>query len=168
MTKEDFFASIMNSEAQHPRDPSRPKRQSRMSREIVSSSKLRDNPRYPASYQLRVDNSMLVTPTIEWQDHLSSCYAVTDTPRTSDSSVNSDSRSSPQRRRLEKDSTSPPVNWGQLYKFDPASGSGECAPTHRFSEPPLSFLVRFQSPTTQMTLQPWSENCHLMRTRKYV
>ena len=43
MTKEDFFASIMNSETQHPRDPSRPKRQSRMSREIVSSSELRDN-----------------------------------------------------------------------------------------------------------------------------
>ena len=38
MTKEDFFASIMNSDNQHPRDPSRPKRQSRMSREIVSSS----------------------------------------------------------------------------------------------------------------------------------
>jgi hypothetical protein len=38
MTKEDFFASIMDSDAQHSRDPSRPKRQSRMSREIVSSS----------------------------------------------------------------------------------------------------------------------------------
>jgi hypothetical protein len=38
MTKEDFFASIMESDALHPRDPSRPKRQSRMSREIVSSS----------------------------------------------------------------------------------------------------------------------------------
>jgi hypothetical protein len=38
MTKEDFFASIMDNDAQHSRDPSRPKRQSRMSREIVSSS----------------------------------------------------------------------------------------------------------------------------------
>ena len=38
MSKEDFFASIMNADNQHPRDPSRPKRQSRMSREIVSSS----------------------------------------------------------------------------------------------------------------------------------
>ncbi|KAF8260725.1 fungal-specific transcription factor domain-containing protein [Lactarius quietus] len=108
MTKEDFFASIMNSETQHPRDPSRPKRQSRMSREIVSSN-----------------NSMLVTPTLEWQDHLSSCYAVTDTPRTSDSSVNPGSRSSPQRRRLDKDSANTPVDWGRLYKFEPASESDE-------------------------------------------
>jgi hypothetical protein len=69
---------------------------------------------------------MLVTPTLEWQDQLSSCYAVTDKPRPSDLSVNPDSRSSPQRRRLDKDSPSTPVEWGQLYKFDPASG--ECSP----------------------------------------
>ncbi|KAH9044579.1 fungal-specific transcription factor domain-containing protein [Lactarius pseudohatsudake] len=105
MTKEDFFASIMNSDVQHPRDPSRPKRQSRMSREIVSSN-----------------NSMLVTPTLEWQDHLSSCYALTDKPRIPDSSVDFGSQSPPQRRRLDKDPATP-VDWGRLYKFEPASES---------------------------------------------
>lgn len=73
---------------------------------------------------------MLVTPTLEWQDHLSSCYA-----RTSDTSVNPDNRSSPQRRRLDKDTASTPVDWGQLYKFDPASG--KFGP----QQLPLSFLT---------------------------
>ncbi|KAI0308118.1 fungal-specific transcription factor domain-containing protein [Multifurca ochricompacta] len=113
MTKEDFFASIMNNDAQHPRDPSRPKRQSRMSREIVSSN-----------------NSMLVTPTLEWQDHLSSCYALTDKPKTVAasspfvSSLNASGQPSPQRRRLDKVSATSP-DWERLYKLDPASESDD-------------------------------------------
>ncbi len=62
---------------------------------------------------------MLVTPTLEWQDHLSGCYAVTDKPCTPDSPG---SRSSPQRRRLDKDSATP-VDWDRLYKFEPADGT---------------------------------------------
>jgi hypothetical protein len=173
MTKEDFFASIMNSETQHPRDPSRPKRQSRMSREIVSSSELRDNPtEIPGSHQLRVDNSMLVAPTLEWQDHLSSCYAVTDKPRTSDSSVNPGSQPSPQRRRLGEDTGSTPVEWGRLYKIDPPS-AGECGPqlpeSTNCAYRSLSVLSRFQSPTTTLTIpHQWSKNCHSTRTKRYV
>ena len=64
---------------------------------------------------------MLVTPTLEWQDHLSSCYAFTDKLRTSDSSVNLGTRSSPQRRRLDKDSSTL-ADWDSLYTLDPASG----------------------------------------------
>jgi hypothetical protein len=130
-------------------------------------------PEIPVSHQLRVDNSMLVTPTLEWQDHLSSCYAVTDKPRTSDSSVNPDSRSSPQRRRLDKDTTSTPAEWGRLYKIEPTSG--ECGPQLPESTDcayrSLSVLSRFQSPTTTLTLtipHQWSENCHSTRTRRYV
>ena len=122
------------------------------------------------SHQLRVDNSMLVAPTIEWQDHLSNCYAVTDTPRTSDSSVNPGSRSSPQRRRLDKDAASTPVDWGQLYKFDPVSGECGLQLTESTHCPyrSLSVLSRFQSPTRLTTLHQWSENCHSTRTRRYV
>ena len=68
---------------------------------------------------------MLVTPTLEWQDHLSSCYALMDKHHTPDSSVNPGIRSSPQRRRLDNDSASP-ADWGQLYKFE--TGSGGCSP----------------------------------------
>jgi len=108
MTKEDIFASIMKSDNQHPRDPSRPKRQSRMSREIVSSN-----------------NFTLVTPTLEWQDRLSNSYARTNSLDLSGPSpsslLNIGGQPSLQRRRLEKDA---PVasDWGRLYKLDPVSG----------------------------------------------
>ena len=109
---------------------------------------------------------MLVTPTLEWQDHLSSCYAVT---RTSDPPVNPGSRSSPQRRRLDKDTASTPVDWGQLYTLDPASG--KFGPQHpELTSCPyrsLSVLSRFQSPTTRTIPHQWSENCHSTRTRRY-
>lgn len=108
MTKEDFFASIMNSDNQHPRDPSRPKRQSRMSREIVSSN-----------------NSMLVTPTLEWQDRLSSTYARINKFEMSSSSISSPplhvgGQPSLQRRRLDKEI---PVSSdrSRLYRLDPVS-----------------------------------------------
>jgi len=111
MTKEDIFASIMNSDNQHPRDPSRPKRQSRMSREIVSSN-----------------NFTLVTPTLEWQDRLSNSYARTNNLDLSGPSPSSllhiGGQPSLQRRRLEKDG---PVasDWGRLYKLDPVSESDD-------------------------------------------
>ncbi|KAI0257234.1 fungal-specific transcription factor domain-containing protein [Lactifluus subvellereus] len=106
MTKEDFFASIMKSDVQHPRDPSRPKRESRMSREIVSSN-----------------NSMLVTPTLEWQDRLSSRYALADKPETSDPlpRLNPGGQPPAQRRRLDKGSSAP-SDWSGLYTLDPVSG----------------------------------------------
>ncbi|THH18408.1 hypothetical protein EW146_g2572 [Bondarzewia mesenterica] len=111
VTKEDFFASILNStDSQTARDPSRPRRQSRVSREIVSSN-----------------NSALVSPTLEWQDRLSSRYATTgstlangygsDLSRISRSSSDLSSRvagpSLSQRRRLEGDASSKP-DW-DLY-----------------------------------------------------
>ncbi|KAF8506800.1 fungal-specific transcription factor domain-containing protein [Russula emetica] len=110
MASEDFFASIMNADNQHPRDPSRPKRQSRMSREIVSSN-----------------NSMLVTPSLEWQDRLSNSYAWTDEPETLTSSSSPpfhvDGQPSFQRRRLDQEST--PPNWGPPYKLEPVSESDD-------------------------------------------
>jgi hypothetical protein len=109
MSKEDFFASIMNADNQHPRDPSRPKRQSRMSREIVSSN-----------------NSMLVTPTLEWQDRLSSSYAWTDNLEILAPSPPPHIGGQPpfQRRRLDQDST--PPNWGPIsYKLEPVSESDD-------------------------------------------
>ncbi|KAF8346943.1 fungal-specific transcription factor domain-containing protein [Amanita rubescens] len=60
-TKEDFFASILKSaESSSGRDPSRSRRQSRVSREIVSSTQ---------------DHGLSVVPTKEWQDNLSARLA---------------------------------------------------------------------------------------------
>ncbi|KAI0049260.1 hypothetical protein FA95DRAFT_1557057 [Auriscalpium vulgare] len=102
MTKEDFFASILSGSAdtQSSRDPSRPRRQSRMSREIVSSN-----------------NSMLVTPTLEWQDRLSSRFAVTEM-----NSTTAGGQPLNQRRRLDNGHVDQP-NWDGLYKLDTVSES---------------------------------------------
>jgi hypothetical protein len=69
-----------------------------------------------------LDNSMLVTPTLEWQDRLSSSYAWTDNLEMSTSSPPPHVGGQPpfQRRRLDKDST--PPNWGPPYKLEPVSG----------------------------------------------
>ncbi|KAF9015674.1 fungal-specific transcription factor domain-containing protein [Cyathus striatus] len=62
-TKEDFFASILKSnESSGTRDSSRSRRQSRVSREIVSSSQ---------------DHGLSVVPTKQWQDNLSNRLAST-------------------------------------------------------------------------------------------
>ncbi|KAI0068074.1 hypothetical protein BV25DRAFT_1875230 [Artomyces pyxidatus] len=112
MTKEDFFASILSgsTDTQSSRDPSRPRRQSRMSREIVSSN-----------------NSMLVSPTLEWQDRLSTRFAYTDMPAgdvTPDhaSSFLSGGQPLTQRRRLERDGLAHP-DWDGLYKLETVSGN---------------------------------------------
>jgi hypothetical protein len=70
---------------------------------------------------------MLVTPSLEWQDHLSSSYARTDNP---DLSGSRPSASLPhvggqpflQRRRLEQDVPAA-SDWGRLYTLDPVSGT---------------------------------------------
>ncbi|EPQ60261.1 hypothetical protein GLOTRDRAFT_134976 [Gloeophyllum trabeum ATCC 11539] len=55
-SKEDFFVSFFAGEASSARDRSRPRRQSRVSREIVSS---------------REESTKLPVPTMDWQDKLS-------------------------------------------------------------------------------------------------
>jgi hypothetical protein len=79
-----------------------------------------------ASNQFNSDNSMLVTPTVEWQDRLSSRYAVVGLPEARSLSVprfNPGGQPPAQRRRLDKGSTALP-NWDGLYKLEPESG--EC------------------------------------------
>ncbi|KAF8640616.1 hypothetical protein AX17_000277 [Amanita inopinata Kibby_2008] len=71
-TKEDFFASVLRSNASSSgRDPSRSRRQSRVSREIVSSSQ-----GSCLLYQISI-------PTKEWQDNLSSRLASSSTAQAS-------------------------------------------------------------------------------------
>jgi hypothetical protein len=71
-----------------------------------------------------LDNSMLVTPSLEWQDRLSISYAWTDEPETLTSSsslpFHVGGQPSFQRRRLDQEST--PPNWGPPYKLEPVSG----------------------------------------------
>ncbi|KAI0036598.1 fungal-specific transcription factor domain-containing protein, partial [Vararia minispora EC-137] len=106
VNKEDFFASILNgAEAQPSRDPSRPRRQSRMSREIVSSS------------EHQAHNSMLVNPTLEWQDRLSTGFARVGSiagcfGRTTDGQPLA------QRRRLDSDGPDGTPDWDRMYKLD--------------------------------------------------
>ncbi|KAF5385325.1 hypothetical protein D9615_001196 [Tricholomella constricta] len=101
-TKEDFFASILKSSenAVPSRDSARARRQSRVSREIVSSNQ---------------DNGLSVIPTKEWQDNLSNQLA-------SSSKVSStyDSSKFPRRRRLEfpaADTQSHP-DWNEMYTME--------------------------------------------------
>jgi hypothetical protein len=68
---------------------------------------------------------MLVTPTLEWQDRLSSRYAVANMPEASSHCVprlNPGAQPPAQRRRLDKGSTTP-SDWDGLYKLDPVSGA---------------------------------------------
>jgi hypothetical protein len=87
--------------------------------------RVRDAPSYLRGvYEPSLDNSMLVTPTLEWQDRLANSYAWTDEPETSTSGSSPPfhvgGQPSFQRRRLDQEST--PPNWGPPYKLEPVSG----------------------------------------------
>ncbi|KAF9270701.1 hypothetical protein L218DRAFT_993268 [Marasmius fiardii PR-910] len=111
-TKEDFFASVLrsNDSVNSVRDQSRTRRQSRLSREKVSSNQ---------------DRGLSVVPTQEWQDNLSNRLASSSS--TSSPIYGSCPTSSPpgqpatQRRRLETS----PVDWNNMYTLDPTSDSDE-------------------------------------------
>ncbi|KAI5898203.1 uncharacterized protein SCHCODRAFT_02611397 [Schizophyllum commune H4-8] len=123
-TKEDIFSSILrsNESTLGSRDSSRSRRQSRVSREIVSSSK---------------DRGLSVVPTKEWQDRLADRLAAI-SARTSMTGYGASSSGGPgyhssspfessgvrlaQRRRLGDSPVSPgvpqPPNWSEMYTFD--------------------------------------------------
>ncbi|GLB35813.1 putative fungal specific transcription factor [Lyophyllum shimeji] len=98
-TKEEFFASILQSNegGVSSRDSARARRQSRVSREIVSSTQ---------------DNGLSVIPTKEWQDSLSNHLA-----SSSKHSSAYDISRFPRRRRLESTSLSQP-DWNEMYTID--------------------------------------------------
>ncbi|TFY53230.1 hypothetical protein EVG20_g10211 [Dentipellis fragilis] len=111
VTKEDFFTSIMNN-TESSRDPSRPRRQSRVSREIVSSN-----------------NSMLVSPTLEWQDRLSSRFATTSTSAdlrfSSSRDVLAGTPMGPPLQRRRTDGGSAEPDWDRMYRIESKSDSEE-------------------------------------------
>ncbi|KAG5652448.1 hypothetical protein H0H81_004992 [Sphagnurus paluster] len=102
-TKEDFFASILkSSESVVPsRDSTRARRQSRVSREIVSSTQ---------------DNGLSVIPTKEWQDNLSNKLATS-----SKLAPSYDSSRFPRRRRLHVPDPNLPSqpDWNEMYTIEP-------------------------------------------------
>ncbi|KAG0702716.1 fungal-specific transcription factor domain-containing protein [Suillus ampliporus] len=111
-TKEDFFACIFRSNEASARDSPRSRRQSRISREIVSSSR---------------DNTLSTIPTSEWQDRLSASltrghvglHGVSPTYNLSGPPLQ-------QRRRLDIPSTSSSPhqpNWHEMYTMDALSDS---------------------------------------------
>ncbi|KAG2045142.1 fungal-specific transcription factor domain-containing protein [Suillus americanus] len=111
-TKEDFFACIFRSNEASARDSPRSRRQSRISREIVSSSR---------------DNTLSTIPTSEWQDRLSA--SLTRGPvglHGVSPAYNPSGAPLQQRRRLDVPSTSSgphQPNWNEMYTMDALSDS---------------------------------------------
>ncbi|KAH7910437.1 fungal-specific transcription factor domain-containing protein [Hygrophoropsis aurantiaca] len=120
-TKEDFFACIFRSNESSARDAARSRRQSRISREIVSSTR---------------DNALATAPTMDWQDRLSARLTHSrgnpSNSRSSNvpsSSPTHDPTGAPfsQRRRYnipsEPGTSQEQPNWGQMYTLDASSES---------------------------------------------
>ncbi|TFK30943.1 hypothetical protein FA15DRAFT_630298 [Coprinopsis marcescibilis] len=117
-TKEDFFASVLKSnEMSHSRDPSRALRQSRVSREIVSSSQ---------------DHGLSVVPTKQWQDNLSQRIATLSSNTVPSSSSQASGYSTDgtygrmsQRRRLNSPQPEPIPDWSNMYTMDSSTEDDE-------------------------------------------
>ena len=139
VTKEDFFASILRSNEPSPahRETHRSKRQSRISREIVSSSQgqLKRCAIQIMLLHLNSDAKLSIIPTMEWQDRLSNRLASSSSsPGVISKTYDNDSRSSPsavtydmtgapltQRRRLGITDEAPP-EWKEMYTMDAFPG----------------------------------------------
>jgi len=122
-TKEEFFASILRSNKMSiGRDSSRSRRQSRVSREIVSSTQ---------------DHGLSVVPTKEWQDNLSARLVAAGAQTSAYGSIvrptNDDSISNTQDGRLEDSSDGDPVNtdnptqpdWNGMYTLEPGGDTDD-------------------------------------------
>lgn len=122
-TKEDFFASILKSNgSSSARDPSRSRRQSRVSREIVSSTQ---------------DHGLSVVPTKEWQDNLSARLASSGAQASGYgcivNSLDADDISATQERRHDGMSEGETLNgegqsqpdWNGMYTLEQAGDTDE-------------------------------------------
>ncbi|TFK56846.1 hypothetical protein OE88DRAFT_1650326 [Heliocybe sulcata] len=104
-SKEDFFVSFFAGEASSARDRSRPRRQSRVSREIVSS---------------REESTKLPVPTMDWQDRISTRLA-TPASQGSSSSFGFTSAVFPDKSRYDQ-SGAPLARRRRLEKSDGTDG----------------------------------------------
>ncbi|KAJ7492355.1 fungal-specific transcription factor domain-containing protein [Mycena latifolia] len=105
-TKEDFFASILRSSGSaQGNDTSRSRRQSRVSREKVSSIQ---------------DRGLTVVPTREWQDNLSNRLASSSASGSRITSFDISGVPLTQRRRLNGSSNNIPTppDWKDMYTMD--------------------------------------------------
>ncbi|KAJ7161307.1 fungal-specific transcription factor domain-containing protein [Mycena crocata] len=105
-TKEDFFASILRSSGSTPsNDSSRSRRQSRVSREKVSSIQ---------------DRGLSVVPTRDWQDNLSNRLASSSASGSLITSFDISGVPLTQRRRLNGSSNNLPVppDWKDMYTLE--------------------------------------------------
>lgn len=128
-TKEDFFASVLRSNestAQAEPSGSRSRRQSRVSREKVSSSQGLYS--YPHNcikgYTMLIDRGLSILPTREWQENLSKSLGSRGSHELLDPSSSGSSHPSPidrtppvsQRRRLHAPRKDP--DWDSMYTMD--------------------------------------------------
>ncbi|KAJ6503261.1 fungal-specific transcription factor domain-containing protein [Mycena vitilis] len=105
-TKEDFFASILRSSGStQANDTSRSRRQSRVSREKVSSTQ---------------DRGLSVVPTREWQDNLSTRLASASASGSRAPSFDISGAPLPQRRRLNGSTANAPTqpDWKDMYTLE--------------------------------------------------
>ncbi|KAF9055831.1 fungal-specific transcription factor domain-containing protein [Panaeolus papilionaceus] len=102
-TKEDFFASIMKSNESSHVDSSRSRRQSRVSREIVSSNQ---------------DHGLAVVPTKEWQDNLSKRLTFGTASPTARFAESTSGHVTQRRRLVGPESPATPEEWNSLYTID--------------------------------------------------
>ena len=121
-TKEDFFASILRSNEAAQVDSSRARRQSRVSREIVSSNR----GLYPLLHrpfinsQLLLDHGLSVVPTKEWQENLSRRLAFGSNANT----CPLDDIDAPVIRKRRLNGTNDKQSgWDSLYTIDPTPGT---------------------------------------------
>ncbi|KAH8835572.1 fungal-specific transcription factor domain-containing protein, partial [Flagelloscypha sp. PMI_526] len=147
-TKEDFFASILRSnQSASPRDSARSKRQSRVSREIVSSTQ---------------DRGLSVAPTKEWQDQLSAFLDANSSnpssptyPQSSTSSTFDHYPHVSQRRKLEP-SDSSHTTWENvpMYTMDDVDNDSLQDPTEAMGELSLDEQqeLRFHGKTSGLHL----------------
>ncbi|KAL4070710.1 fungal-specific transcription factor domain-containing protein [Scleroderma citrinum] len=118
-TKEDFVACIFRSNEGSSRDASRIRRQSRISREIVSSSSRA--------------NSLSTVPTTDWQDRLTArlCKSTHDQEQSRVShspSLSSNGGHVAQRRRVDEPTATQnldQLNWNEMYTIEGFSDSDD-------------------------------------------
>ncbi|KAF8634943.1 hypothetical protein AX15_000674 [Amanita polypyramis BW_CC] len=152
-TKEDFFASILkSSEPSSKRDPSRSRRQSRVSREIVSSTQ---------------DHGLSVVPTKEWQDNLSARLASSGA-QTSGYGCAVSSTSSSQERRLDDASGRDTLDcegprqpdWNGMYTLESAGDADDVSQAAAEGMGHLSLddhrEVRYHGKSSGLHLLSWS------------
>ncbi|KAF7311124.1 Zn(2)-C6 fungal-type domain-containing protein [Mycena chlorophos] len=141
-TKKDLFASILRSSSAGPAESSRSRRQSRVSREQVSS--------------IAQDDELSFVPTREWQDSLSNRITSSSGSSSRLPSFDLSGVPLPQRRRLDAsiDGTPTPPDWNNMYTLEDPVESPTAAPVEAMGALSLDEHqeLRFHGPSSGLDM----------------